>query len=113
NRSRVMRTRIADVAALPQLGEVLLVPGAQLRRIDADDVVLFERPGVLGPIRRAGPDRLAVADDVLVVHELRQARIAAGDRLRADAVADAPDEIAGAGRRGVGAGRVKGHVSLA
>ena len=44
------------------------------------DHVLLARPGVLRPVHRAGPDRLAVAHDVLVVHQVGHA----GDRPRRD-----------------------------
>ena len=39
-----------------------------------DDDVLLARPRVVGPVRRAGPDRSLVADDELVVHQVGDAR---------------------------------------
>jgi hypothetical protein len=41
---------------------------------DDDDDVLLAAPGIVRPVGRARPDGLAVADDVLVVHEIRNAR---------------------------------------
>ncbi len=48
--------------------------------VDGHDDVLLSRPRVVRPVRRAAPDRRAVADDELVVHEVRNA----GDAARRD-----------------------------
>ena len=65
-----------DGTRLPQLGEVLFEPRCDRRRADDRDDVLLAGERVVGPVHRAGPDGVAVADDVLVVHQVRDA----GDR---------------------------------
>ena len=65
---------------VPELLERERVRVRDLRRLDRDDDVLLPRPRVVRPVRRARPDRLAVADDELVVHEVGDA----GDPARLD-----------------------------
>ncbi len=103
--SGVVRPTRADVAARPQLCEIRLIIGTQLGRRDSDDVILLQLPGIFGPVGRAGPNGMSVADRVLVVHQLRHVGIAAGNRLGRDGGAEPPDEIRGARRSRVGAGR--------
>jgi hypothetical protein len=62
--------RLRDAALLPELREVVLVANRNAARLDHDDDVLLACPRVVGPVRRTGPDRVAVPDDVLVVHQV-------------------------------------------
>ena len=55
--------------------------GGELGRRGGHDDVLLPRERVLGPVHRPGPDGFAVADDVLVVHQVGHA----GDRPGRDA----------------------------
>ena len=71
------------VARLPELVEVEPVRVRELLRADDCDHVLLARPRVLCPVHRPGPDRLTVADRVLVVHQVGDARNRASrDRQR-------------------------------
>ena len=80
DRPRLDVTRADHVAGLPELVEVEAVGVRELGRLDDRDHVLLPRPRVLRPVHRAGPDRLAVADRVLVVHQVGDA----GNRPRLD-----------------------------
>jgi hypothetical protein len=66
--------RPLDLPFLPQLRKILLETNRNARRLDDDDDVLFSCPRIVGPVRRAAPDGSAIADDVLVVHQVRPAR---------------------------------------
>ena len=76
-----------DLPALPELLEREREGVGDLGRAHGHDDVLLPCPGVVRPVRRPGPDGLAVAHDVLVVHEVGNARDAAGvDRQPLDRV---------------------------
>src|SRR5439155_12650860 len=117
NRPRIVRPRGSNVAPSPKLLEVGFEVRAQVRRLDADDVVFLVGPRVIREIGRSRPERaeraFAVAADVLVVHELGQLRIAAGDGLNEDAASQAGNKLCRTGRCGVGAGLVEGHGGFA
>src|SRR5207253_262428 len=74
HRRRVHLAAVPDVAPAPELLEVVAEAGGELGRVDGDDDVLLARPGVRGPVGRAAPDGAAVADHVLVVHQVRHPR---------------------------------------
>ena len=100
---RVDVARVLDDAALPELAEREGVCVRDLARLDRHDDVLLARPGVVGPVRRAGPDRLAVADDELVVHKVGNPRDAARrDRERLDRLRHGLRRGRDDDRRGVG-----------
>ena len=65
-----------DRAGVPELVEVLGEAHGQLAGLRDHDHVLLSQPRVFGPVGRARPDRLVVAHDVLVVHQVRHT----GDR---------------------------------
>ena len=69
-------------------------------RMDDGDDVLLPAPGVVGPVRRAGPDVFAVPDDVLVVHEVGHAE----DPLRRHVEVVEQGRVARAGGGGSGIG---------
>ncbi len=71
---------LRDDSRLPELLEIGRVGTRDLRGVDAGEQVLLERPGSLGPVRRAGQHRAAVANGVLVMHEVRDP----GNRPRCD-----------------------------
>ncbi len=74
DRGRVDEAALLHRSGRPELLEVLRVGGGHRLGRDDDDDVLAPRPGVVGPVRRARPDRLPVADGELVVHQVRDAR---------------------------------------
>src|SRR5215204_4884742 len=59
-----------DVRRLPELLEVAREVRGDVLVLNDRDHVFLACPGVAGPVHRAGPDTLAVSDDVLVVHEV-------------------------------------------
>ena len=60
----------------------------QSRRSELDDVVLLQRPGIIGKVRRAGPDgsrrQISVTHDVFVMHQLEAGDAAPGVAERLD-----------------------------
>ena len=56
--------------ARPGCVEVMLVGGRGIGRRDDDGRVLLPAPRVVGAVGGAGPDRLAITDHVLVMHEI-------------------------------------------
>jgi hypothetical protein len=78
NGSRLDEAAPLDVTVPPQLLEVQRERRCKLGGVDGDDHVLLSRPRVIRPVRRPRPERLAVAHDELVVHQVGDAR----DRLR-------------------------------
>ncbi len=76
---------VPDVPTRPELLEVDAVACRELGRLHGEDHVLLARPRVDRPVRRAGPHRRLVADDVLVVHQVGHARDGRGrERQRLD-----------------------------
>src|SRR5581483_392161 len=69
----VERAGAGDVTLRPQLLEVLRVRRREIGRLHRDDEVLHARPRVGRPVGRPRPHRGAVADDVLVVHQIGDA----------------------------------------
>jgi hypothetical protein len=80
DRARLHEAALLDRARRPELLEVPGVRGSDFGGLDDHDDVLAAGPGIVGPVRRAGPDRPPVADRVLVVHQVGNAR----NRLRRD-----------------------------
>ena len=69
--------RQRDDRLVPQALEVRRVLGGDLTRRDCEHDVLLAVPGIVGPVRRTREHRRCVADDVLVMHQVRHT----GDRL--------------------------------
>ena len=79
--------RALDLPLLPELREIFLEADGNAGRLDDDDDVLLARPRIVRPVRRAAPDRVAVAHDVLVVHQIRPAGNGRGlERQRLDQI---------------------------
>ena len=78
DRIRRHLARRRDLPLLPKLREVVLEADGDACRLHDDDHVLLPRPGVVGPVRRAAPYGVAIANDVLVVHQVRPAWHAGG-----------------------------------
>src|SRR5262249_32818840 len=118
DRPRIHASGALDDPRRPQLLEVERERVRELAGARADDDVLLSRPGVVRPVEGPGPDGVAVADHVLVVHQVGDARDRArrstyrhdvgwvafgwrrhGDRPRVvDVVGDAGCDTAGDGR---------------
>jgi hypothetical protein len=71
-------TAAVDIPQAPELLEVAPELAGQLRGACGHHEVLLPRPGIGGPVGRAGPDGLAVAHGVLVMHEVGNSRNADG-----------------------------------
>ncbi|CAB4771258.1 unannotated protein [freshwater metagenome] len=66
----VERAAALDLFAAPQLLEVASERVGEWWVVQHDEYVLLGVPRVVGPVRRTRPHRCAIADDVLVVHEV-------------------------------------------
>ena len=69
---------VLEVFFLPELFEILRVVTGQTGRIDLENIVFHQCKCVIRHVGRAGPDRLAVADDEFAVHQFHAGNAAPG-----------------------------------